>query len=36
MTSQGLASVEVELSVERPRSDTAGGKLRQFFVEPGD
>jgi len=25
----------VDLSGERPRSDTAGGKLRQFFVEPG-
>ncbi|HET7318642.1 MAG TPA: phenylacetate--CoA ligase family protein [Nitrospirota bacterium] len=35
LSSQGLASVEVELSEERPRSDTAGGKLRQFFVEPG-
>ena len=35
LSSQGLASVEVELSVERPRSDTAGGKMRQFFVEPG-
>jgi phenylacetate-CoA ligase len=34
LSSQGLASVEVELSVERPRSDTAGGKMRQFFVEP--
>jgi hypothetical protein len=27
--------VEVEESGERPRSDTAGGKLRQFFVEAG-
>lgn len=35
LSSQGLASVEVELSAERPRSDTAGGKMRQFFVEPG-
>jgi phenylacetate-CoA ligase len=35
LSSQGLASVEVDLSVERPRSDTAGGKMRQFFVEPG-
>ena len=35
LSSQGLASVEVELSGERPRSDTAGGKMRQFFVEPG-
>jgi phenylacetate-coenzyme A ligase PaaK-like adenylate-forming protein len=35
LSSQGLASVEVELSGERPRSDTTGGKLRQFFVEPG-
>jgi phenylacetate-coenzyme A ligase PaaK-like adenylate-forming protein len=35
LSSQGLASVEVELSEERPRSDTAGGKMRQFFVEPG-
>jgi hypothetical protein len=25
--------VSVELSEDRPRSDTAGGKLRQFFVE---
>jgi phenylacetate-coenzyme A ligase PaaK-like adenylate-forming protein len=35
LSSQGLASVEVDLSEERPRSDTAGGKMRQFFVEPG-
>ena len=35
LDSQGLASVEVEVSGERPRSDTAGGKLRQFFVEAG-
>jgi phenylacetate-coenzyme A ligase PaaK-like adenylate-forming protein len=35
LSSQGLASVEVDVSGERPRSDTAGGKLRQFFVEPG-
>jgi len=35
LSSQGLTSVEVDLSGERPRSDTAGGKLRQFFVEPG-
>ena len=35
LSSQGLASVEVELSEERPRSDTAGGKLRQFLVVPG-
>ncbi|HEY5190837.1 MAG TPA: hypothetical protein VII77_02540, partial [Candidatus Deferrimicrobium sp.] len=34
LSSQGLASVEVVLSEERPRSDTVGGKLRQFFVEP--
>jgi phenylacetate-CoA ligase len=34
LSSQGLASVEVDVSGERPRSDTAGGKLRQFFVEP--
>jgi phenylacetate-CoA ligase len=33
LASQGLASVSVELSEDRPRSDTAGGKLRQFFVE---
>ena len=33
LSSQGLASVEVEATEERPRSDTAGGKLRQFFVE---
>ncbi|MBP2677307.1 MAG: CoF synthetase [Deltaproteobacteria bacterium] len=36
LSSQGLESVEVDLSGERPRSDTAGGKMRQFFVEPGD
>lgn len=35
LSSQGLASVEVDVSGERPRSDTAGGKMRQFFVEPG-
>lgn len=35
LSSQGLASVEVGLSEERPRSDTAGGKMRQFYVEPG-
>ena len=35
LSSQDLASVEVELSAERPRSDTAGGKMRQFFIEPG-
>lgn len=35
LSSQGLASVEVDLSGERPCSDTAGGKMRQFFVEPG-
>ena len=35
LSSQGLASVEVDLSGERPRSDTAGGKMRQFFVEQG-
>ena len=35
LSSQGLASVEVELSADRPRSDAAGGKMRQFFVEPG-
>jgi phenylacetate-coenzyme A ligase PaaK-like adenylate-forming protein len=35
LSSQGLAAVEVEDSGERPRSDTAGGKMRQFFVEPG-
>ena len=32
LASQGLASVAVDLSDERPRADTAGGKLRQFFV----
>ena len=32
---QGLAAVEVVDSGERPRSDTAGGKMRQFFVEAG-
>jgi phenylacetate-CoA ligase len=35
LSSQDLASVEVDLSGERPRSDTAGGKMRQFFVDPG-
>ncbi|MBE0605042.1 MAG: phenylacetate--CoA ligase family protein [Deltaproteobacteria bacterium] len=35
LSSQGLASVAVDLSGERPRTDTAGGKMRQFFVEPG-
>ena len=35
LSSQGLASVEVEVSEERPHRDTAGGKLRQFLVEPG-
>jgi hypothetical protein len=35
LSSQGLASVEVEVSGDRPRSDSAGGKMRQFFVEPG-
>jgi phenylacetate-coenzyme A ligase PaaK-like adenylate-forming protein len=33
LSSQGLASVEVDLSAERPRSEAAGGKMRQFFVE---
>ena len=35
LSSQGIASVEVDLSGERPRSDTAGGKMRQFFVDQG-
>jgi phenylacetate-coenzyme A ligase PaaK-like adenylate-forming protein len=35
LSSQGLSSVEVDLSEERPGRDTAGGKMRQFFVEPG-
>jgi phenylacetate-CoA ligase len=35
LSSQGLSSVEVDLSEKRPGSDTAGGKMRQFFVEPG-
>jgi hypothetical protein len=35
LSSQGLASVEVDLSGERPLSDAKGGKMRQFFVEPG-
>jgi len=35
LSSQGLASVEMDVSEERPRSDTAGGKMLQFFVEPG-
>jgi hypothetical protein len=26
--------VVVEVSVERPQSETAGGKMRQFLVEP--
>jgi phenylacetate-coenzyme A ligase PaaK-like adenylate-forming protein len=33
LSSQGLESTSLDLSEERPRSDTAGGKLRQFFVE---
>jgi phenylacetate-CoA ligase len=33
LTSQGLASVSVDLSEDRPHSDTAGGKLRQFLVD---
>ncbi len=32
LASQGLGSVSVDLSEDRPRSDTAGGKLRQFLV----
>jgi phenylacetate-coenzyme A ligase PaaK-like adenylate-forming protein len=36
LSSQGIASVEVEVTGERPRSDSAGGKMRQFFVEPVD
>jgi hypothetical protein len=35
LSSQGLAAVEVVDSGERPRSDTAGGKIRQFFVDKG-
>ena len=35
LSSQGFASVEVELSGERPHSEAAGGKSRQFLVEPG-
>jgi len=35
LSSQGLASVEVDLSGERPLSEAKGGKMRQFFVEPG-
>jgi len=34
LSSQGLASVEVDLSGERPLSERKGGKMRQFFVEP--
>jgi len=34
LSSQGLASVELEVSEERPRSETTGGKMRQFLVEP--
>ena len=34
LSSQGLGSVEVDVSAERPRSEAAGGKMRQFFVEP--
>jgi hypothetical protein len=33
LSSQGLDPASVELSEERPRSDSAGGKMRQFFVE---
>jgi len=32
LSTQDLASVAVELSEERPRRETAGGKLRQFFA----
>ncbi|MGE5285021.1 MAG: phenylacetate--CoA ligase family protein [Actinomycetota bacterium] len=35
LSSQDLAAVEVDLSEERPRGDTAGGKMRQFLIEPG-
>ncbi len=33
LSTQDLASVDVERTEERPRRDTAGGKLRQFFVD---
>jgi phenylacetate-coenzyme A ligase PaaK-like adenylate-forming protein len=36
LASQGLAEVLVEVSEERPRGETAGGKMRQFYVEPGE
>ncbi|PWB67388.1 MAG: CoF synthetase [Deltaproteobacteria bacterium] len=36
LSTQGLSTVTVELSGERPRRNTAGGKLRQFFVEGGN
>ncbi|MGE5247942.1 MAG: phenylacetate--CoA ligase family protein [Verrucomicrobiota bacterium] len=35
LESQGLASVTIDLSDDRPRADTAGGKLRQFFMAAG-
>jgi phenylacetate-CoA ligase len=34
LSSQGLASAEVETTRERPTRDHAGGKLRQIFVDP--
>jgi phenylacetate-CoA ligase len=34
LSSQGLASAEVETTEERPARDRAGGKLRQIFVDP--
>jgi phenylacetate-CoA ligase len=34
LSSQGLASAEVETTEERPYRDRAGGKLRQIFVDP--
>jgi phenylacetate-coenzyme A ligase PaaK-like adenylate-forming protein len=33
LSSQGLGAASLELSGERPRTDTAGGKSRQFLVE---
>jgi phenylacetate-coenzyme A ligase PaaK-like adenylate-forming protein len=36
LSSQGLSTVSVELSTERPRRNTAGGKLRQFYVDRED
>jgi phenylacetate-coenzyme A ligase PaaK-like adenylate-forming protein len=36
LSAQGLATVAVELSPVRPTRNTAGGKLRQFYVDRED